>query len=140
MLTICDRCVRTMRDGKSVQQTVVGSDGERAVSPVIGVILMIAITVILAAVIAMFVSGLGSDQTKPAQAGYQIENNTNDTDLQVTIISMRSNTKAVKCDENGADKNMTTSEGTTMTCPSGSTLIGINNKDKETMIESSITE
>jgi len=35
------------------------NDDERAVSPVIGVILMVAITVILAAVIASFVLGLG---------------------------------------------------------------------------------
>lgn len=34
-------------------------DGTRAVSPVIGVILMVAITVILAAVIATFVLGIG---------------------------------------------------------------------------------
>ncbi|MFP3947034.1 MAG: archaellin/type IV pilin N-terminal domain-containing protein, partial [Archaeoglobaceae archaeon] len=34
---------------------------EKAVSPVIGVILMVAITVILAAVIASFVFGLGSE-------------------------------------------------------------------------------
>jgi flagellin-like protein len=36
-----------------------------AVSPVIGVILMVAITVILAAVIAAFVFGLGSPETAP---------------------------------------------------------------------------
>jgi len=40
-------------------------EGERAVSPVIGVILMVAITVILAAVIASFVLGLG-DTDDPA--------------------------------------------------------------------------
>ena len=39
-----------------------GEDGDRGVSPVIGVILMVAITVILAAVIASFVLGYG-DQT-----------------------------------------------------------------------------
>jgi len=38
------------------------TDEERAVSPVIGVILMVAITVILAAVIASFVLGLGGEQ------------------------------------------------------------------------------
>ena len=101
---------------------------------------MVAITVIFAAVIVMFVSGIGGDQTKPAQAGYQIENNTNDTDLQVTIVSVGSNTKTIKCVENGADKNATTSGGTTITCPSGSTLIGINSKDERTVIESSIEE
>lgn len=37
---------------------------ERAVSPVIGVILMVAITVILAAVIASFVFGMGSNVKK----------------------------------------------------------------------------
>jgi flagellin-like protein len=43
------------------------SDNERAVSPVIGVILMVAITVILAAVIGTFVLGLGDQvqQTSP---------------------------------------------------------------------------
>ncbi|MCE8423204.1 MAG: type IV pilin N-terminal domain-containing protein, partial [Candidatus Methanoperedens sp.] len=39
------------------------SKNEDAVSPVIGVILMVAITVILAAVIAAFVFGLGGQQT-----------------------------------------------------------------------------
>lgn len=39
---------------------------ESAVSPVIGVILMVAITVILAAVIASFVFGLGSNAPKSA--------------------------------------------------------------------------
>jgi flagellin-like protein len=47
-------------------------DGERAVSPVIGVILMVAITVILAAVIATFVLGLGEQVGSSApQATFQ---------------------------------------------------------------------
>jgi len=48
-------------------------DDDRAVSPVIGVILMVAITVILAAVIGTFVLGLGDQvqQTTPqAQFGF----------------------------------------------------------------------
>ena len=45
---------------------------EKAVSPVIGVILMVAITVILAAVIASFVFGIGSKAPKAApQASLQ---------------------------------------------------------------------
>ncbi|WP_435124581.1 type IV pilin [Halobaculum sp. D14] len=44
---------------------------DRAVSPVIGVILMVAITVILAAVIGTFVLGLGQNlQTSPPQASF----------------------------------------------------------------------
>ena len=42
------------------------SGEDRAVSPVIGVILMVAITVILAAVIASFVLGLGDSAAEPA--------------------------------------------------------------------------
>lgn len=41
-------------------------DDENAVSPVIGVILMVAITVILAAVIGTFVLGLGQEMNKNA--------------------------------------------------------------------------
>lgn len=44
---------------------LVGSEDERAVSPVIGVILMVAITVILAAVIAAFVLDIGPGDTEP---------------------------------------------------------------------------
>ena len=48
---------------------------ERGVSPVIGVILMVAITVILAAVIGSFVLGLGQDTQKAPQASLTISDN-----------------------------------------------------------------
>jgi flagellin-like protein len=44
---------------------------EDAVSPVIGVILMVAITVILAAVIGAFVLGIGGSQDQAPQASFQ---------------------------------------------------------------------
>lgn len=43
------------------------AESERAVSPVIGVILMVAITVILAAVIGSFVLGIGGDINETPQ-------------------------------------------------------------------------
>ena len=49
------------------------STEERAVSPVIGVILMVAITVILAAVIGAFVLGIGGDQSSTPSANLNIE-------------------------------------------------------------------
>ncbi|PHQ47128.1 type IV pilin [Halorubrum sp. C3] len=57
---------------------------DRAVSPVIGVILMVAITVILAAVIGTFVLGLGDQlgDTAP-QATFTIEGN-DTTNITVT--------------------------------------------------------
>jgi flagellin-like protein len=45
-----------------------------AVSPVIGVILMVAITVILAAVIGTFVLGIGSGQEKAPQVSFDYSN------------------------------------------------------------------
>lgn len=60
-------------------------DSERAVSPVIGVILMVAITVILAAVIGTFVLGLGDSlgDSQPS-AQLSVENTDFDND-NVTI-------------------------------------------------------
>lgn len=51
------------------------SKNEEAVSPVIGVILMVAITVILAAVIAAFVFGLGGSQSAAPTASIVAANN-----------------------------------------------------------------
>lgn len=58
---------------------------EEAVSPVIGVILMVAITVILAAVIAAFVFGLGGQQQNAPTASIVAANNpdTPGTDLKI---------------------------------------------------------
>lgn len=57
---------------------------ESGVSPVIGVILMVAITVILAAVIAAFVLGFGADQESAPQASFSGSFDT-DGDGNVTI-------------------------------------------------------
>ena len=48
---------------------------EEAVSPVIGVILMVAITVILAAVIAVFVFGFGSSESKGPTTSIRVSPN-----------------------------------------------------------------
>ena len=49
------------------------SEDTRAVSPVIGVILMVAITVILAAVIGSFVLGIGGDTEQTPQATFEVD-------------------------------------------------------------------
>src|SRR6056297_3274178 len=56
-----------------------------AVSPVIGVILMVAITVILAAVIATFVLGLGDQVSNTApQASFSFDYSMGDKEVTVT--------------------------------------------------------
>jgi len=59
-------------------------DDERAVSPVIGVILMVAITVILAAVIGAFVIGIGDDQEVQPTASFNFDF---DTDTNKVTVS-----------------------------------------------------
>ena len=69
------------------QVTAVNND-DRGVSPVIGVILMVAITVILAAVIGTFVLGLGDsigDNQPTAQLGVDFDQNVEDDELNITI-------------------------------------------------------
>ncbi len=56
---------------------------DRGVSPVIGVILMVAITVILAAVIGSFVLGIGGDVQQTPQASLSVE--LNETSQNITI-------------------------------------------------------
>jgi flagellin-like protein len=61
-------------------------DDERGVSPVIGVILMVAITVILAAVIATFVLGFPDQVSENVNAGADISQSS-DGNATVTWIS-----------------------------------------------------
>jgi len=59
-----------------------------AVSPVIGVILMVAITVILAAVIASFVIGLGDEnQTTKPSTTFEFDYDSGDDELTVSVGS-----------------------------------------------------
>ncbi|WP_276254601.1 type IV pilin N-terminal domain-containing protein [Halomontanus rarus] len=68
---------------------LIGNEEERAVSPVIGVILMVAITVILAAVIAAFVLDLGQSQGASPQAGLSVDEDSSGdvTKVQITSIN-----------------------------------------------------
>jgi len=60
-----------------------------AVSPVIGVILMVAITVILAAVIASFVIGLGdSNQATAPSVSFSTEYDEDNTELTLSVDSV----------------------------------------------------
>jgi len=67
---------------------LVGTDEERAVSPVIGVILMVAITVILAAVIAAFVLDIGPGDADP-NAAVEVDGDGTDS-ASISLISLDS--------------------------------------------------
>lgn len=59
---------------------------EKGVSPVIGVILMVAITVILAAVIASFVFGMGGQLQPTKTPGFTVKR-INSTAVEITLTS-----------------------------------------------------
>ncbi|AFO55984.1 MULTISPECIES: type IV pilin [unclassified Natrinema] len=98
-------------DLKALKPKLVGSDNERAVSPVIGVILMVAITVILAAVIAAFVLDLGGSVGQEAQAGVTIEVDESSQEIQVEVTSM-GNSDLVKL--GGATDGIASNAGSTI--------------------------
>ncbi|MFC7236857.1 type IV pilin [Saliphagus sp. GCM10025317] len=73
-------------DLKKYRSKLIGNESERAVSPVIGVILMVAITVILAAVIAAFVLDIGSSTgNAPVNAVVSEEVDYDDTEITMTL-------------------------------------------------------
>lgn len=59
------------------------TDEDRAVSPVIGVILMVAITVILAAVIGAFVIGIGGEQDNAPTASIDFSQDVGEDEITV---------------------------------------------------------
>ena len=67
-----------------------GKGSEDAVSPVIGVILMVAITVILAAVIAAFVFGMAGNVSKTRTIALTATK-TGDTDWGKSIVTVTNN-------------------------------------------------
>jgi flagellin-like protein len=61
---------------------------DSAVSPVIGVILMVAITVILAAVIGTFVLGLGDQVEQNARAGINADVDAADQNVSISVTTL----------------------------------------------------
>jgi flagellin-like protein len=82
--------------------------GEDAVSPVIGVILMVAITVILAAVIAAFVFGMGPPEQAPQAS------------LRASAVDINGN-NTVKLEHQGGD-NFYLSDTNTLIIVDGTTV------------------
>jgi len=79
-------------------------DSERAVSPVIGVILMVAITVILAAVIGTFVLGLGDSIGNSVTAGITVEGE--DTDEATVTLANKGTADNVRVSINNENETL----------------------------------
>lgn len=113
-------------------ETMFGDD--RGVSPVIGVILMVAITVILAAVIGTFVLGLGDSIGQSTTAGISVDQNA--TDVTVTLASAGT-AERVEIRQGGSPQGNLSSVGETVVVPvSGGDIqvIGFGSDGSETLI------
>ena len=77
---------------------------ERAVSPVIGVILMVAITVILAAVIGAFVLGLGDGIGQNPQAAVTFDDD-GSGEVVVTVASVQAADSITAEDNEGSESD-----------------------------------
>jgi flagellin-like protein len=87
------------------------SGDSRAVSPVIGVILMVAITVILAAVIGTFVLGLGDSVQQNVQAGATVSGDSNAETISVTFSSAQQDGTELTAEVFQSDGNSVDSQG-----------------------------
>lgn len=109
-------------DLKRLRGKLVGSEEERAVSPVIGVILMVAITVILAAVIAAFVLDMG-DNLGEGSVNAAVDTDVSQQDSEITfslvessgaesfVIRGEEGEDVYNSDSSGANENNATADG-----------------------------
>ena len=67
--------------------TAAGLDDDRSVSPVIGIALLIAITVLLAAMTGMYLLGLSDSVDDEAQAAVSIDTSDGIVEVEVTAIA-----------------------------------------------------
>mgnify|MGYP002277705049 CR=1 FL=1 len=80
------------------------NNDDRGVSPVIGVILMVAITVILAAVIGTFVLGLGDQIGGSATAGITVDGDSTQ-EVKITLTNTGTAESVTVVSTNGTDIN-----------------------------------
>lgn len=96
---------------------------DRAVSPVIGVILMVAITVILAAVIGTFVLGLGESVNQTASAGVSFDQSGGEVTITVTTVGSSADTVQYQTNNNAGDGDEGTGSFTDIGTSAGDSIV-----------------
>ena len=122
----------------SITKKLIGNEEERAVSPVIGVILMVAITVIFAAVIAAFVLDLGGSISEEAQAGVNMEiDSSNDNNITATWTS-QGNAERIEVRNTAGDSTNISSVGDSVSIAHDNdtvTAIAVTDSGVETVVQ-----
>lgn len=119
---------------------------DRGVSPVIGVILMVAITVILAAVIGTFVLGLGDSIGGSATAGVTVDgDNTSSVSVTLTNLGTADNVNIVNSDTgspltsgdvSGANLPLNSTGATVTVSSTGNYTVVASSADGESVVRS----
>jgi flagellin-like protein len=117
-----------MKFTQSIREFVSGKT-DRAVSPVIGVILMVAITVILAAVIGTFVLGLGDNIQTNVQAGATVQASASADTITVTFTSTQDDATELLVTTSGATGTNATEGSYTLTAVGQTLVMGTGDSD-----------
>ncbi len=112
------------------------SAGGRAVSTVIGVILMVAVTVVLAAVVGTFVLDLGDDVRTNPQASVSFSEEGNDVTIRVETVQ-RADAVDVSGDCGTASLPPDSGASATVTCsnPGDTILVSATYNDHEVQVQ-----
>jgi flagellin-like protein len=108
---------------------------ENGVSPVVGVVLMVAITVALSAVVGLVVFDIGGNQGQPVQAGVTVNETTDGVEVRVNSFQTASE---IQVNKNKSTVSTLTSVGSSTVIPvkEGDTIsvIGRNEQGDETVL------
>ena len=116
---------------------------DSGISSTIGVILMVAITVVMAAIIGAMVVGMGGQTEEPAQAGTNYDENTEE--VTVTYISSGNVNKTyVKVNGSKLDNSEMSNVGESVTIEANKdseiSIVGVTEEGNEEVIKSESTE
>lgn len=102
---------------------------EDSVSPVIGVILLVAIVIIIAVTIAVFLLGLGDNLKDTGTAAVNVENG------GAQLINPGSSEKVIVKDKNGSIKGNLTEVGESVSVSGGDQIIAVGEDGSETLLK-----
>jgi flagellin-like protein len=115
------------------------TDETEGVSPVVGVILMVAVTVVLSAIVASFALDAGEQTDENARAGVTLDNNGDGTiDVQAVTLDTAENL-SVRVD--GTEEAVLNDAGDTATVPRGvTTIVGDTNTTESVILREDTTD
>lgn len=110
---------------------------EYGISPTVGVVLMVAITVILSVTVAYTVLGIGNNTTQSANAGVEMQETADGTEIK--IQNLGGGTESLQVTANGTTlkDNLTVGDTVTVTAPKGETIsvVGVSKDGSRNTIE-----